>query len=76
MNGLHGKVYRVRLNNGEEMCVSFIAKRTVRLIEKKLMQGKWSGFLIPVILIPWGDGYWIRFISPSRQLAILTKGWE
>ena len=76
MNTLYGKTYKVKLSSGEEMRVSFIAKRTVRLIEKKLMQGEWNNFLIPVILVPWNNDYWIRFVSPSRQLVILTKGWE
>jgi len=76
MNNLHGMVYRVKLSNGEQICVSFIAKRAVRLIEKRLLRGKWSSFLIPVILMSWDNEYWIRFVSPSRQLVILTKGWK
>ena len=76
MDSLHGNVYGVRLSNDEQIRVSFIAKRTVRLIEKKLMQDKWSSYLIPVILMSWDDEYWIRFVSPSRGLVILTKGWE
>jgi len=76
MDNLYGNIYGVRLSNGEQIYVSFIAKRTVRLIEKKLVQGKWSSFLIPIILTSWNNRYWIRFVSPSRGLVILTKGWE